>query len=163
MANPDIANGFSFVRSLSGQMVPMRGRVDINQIIAKGDALIISAGGLLQIGLFDSDEIYGVANTPITTTGTVDETDTIEFYPATDQIIFEAQVSGSTTIALIGDDVDIEGATGVMEVNENAVVEEVFKIIGLASDKREELDLGLNDRVYGYFTRSSYNRYRGAK
>lgn len=163
MANPDAANGFTFVRSLSGQMAPIRGRVAASQTITKKDAIIINASGLIEIALFDSDEIYGVANTSITTTGSVDETDTLEFYPATDQTIFEAQVSGSTTIALIGDDVDIEGATGVMQVNENAVVEEVFKIIGNASDKREELDLGLNDRVYGYFTRSSYNRYRGAK
>ena len=163
MANLDGPNGFSFVQSLSGQMAPIRGRVDVSQTIAKGDALIISAGGLLQIAVATSGEIYGVANEAIATAASVTVADSIAFYPATDQTIFEAQVSGSSTVALIGDDVDIEGATGVMEVNENAVVEEVFKIIANKSDVAPDLDLGLNDRVYGYFTRSSYNRYRGAK
>lgn len=163
MANLDRPNGFAFVQSLSGQIAPIRGRVSANQTIAKGDALSIGSGGLLNIGLFDDDEIYGVANEAITTGGSVTVADSIAFYPATDQTIFEAQVSGSTIVTQIGDDVDIEGATGVMEVNEDAVVEEVFKIIALKSDVAPDLDLGLNDRVYGYFTRSSYNRYRGAK
>lgn len=163
MANKDRPNGFSFVRSLTGQMAPIRGRVAANQVIAKGDAIIINASGLIQIALSSSGEIYGVAEQPITTEASVTVEDSLTFYPATDQVIFEAQVSGSSTIALIGDDVDIEGVTGVMEVNENAVVEEVFKIIEVKSDTDPELEIGLNDRVYGYFTRSSYNRYRGAK
>jgi len=49
-----------------------------------------------------------------------------------------------------------------MEVNENASVEDVVRIVGLGSDKREELDLGLNDRVYFTIIRSQWNGYVAA-
>ena len=162
MANNDRPTGFRFVRSMSGQMAPVRGRVAASQIIAKDDALIINGSGLIEIAVATSGQIYGVADAPITTTGSVDETDTVQFYPAHDQAVFEAQTSGSSTLALVGTDVDIEGATGAMEVNENATTEQVFRILGLKSDKDVELELGLNDRVYGIFTRSQWNNYRAA-
>ncbi len=161
MANTDAPNGFLLVKSLTGQMAPERLPVAASQIIATGDALIISSG-LLQIALSNSGQVFGVAAAPIVTGGSVTRADTLSFYPATEHNLFEAQTSGSSTAGLVGTDVDIEGATGVMEINENATTEKVFRVLELRSDVDSTLDIGLNDRVRGIFVRSSYTNSRDA-
>lgn len=156
MANNDNANGFSFVRSLTGQQAPLSGALAINQDIKKGDALIITAG-LIGIALATSGLIWGVAAEDAVSGATVTrEDDRIAFYPAVPSNIFEGQLSGSSVATLVGAQADIEGASGVMEINENASVEDVLMITALSSDDFNELDLGLNDRAEFMFIRSSY-------
>ena len=156
MANKDIPNGFSFVRSLTGQQAPLSGALAANQTISKGDALIINAG-LIEIGLFTSGLIWGVAAEDAVSGAVVTRNeDRIAFYPAVPGNIFEGQCSGTTAAATVGSQADIEGATGVMEINEDASVEDVVLIHALISDIREEVDIGLNDRVEFEFIRSSF-------
>jgi len=156
MANKDVPNGFSFVRSLTGQQAPLSGALAASQTIAKGDALII-ASGLIQIALATSPLIWGVAAEDASSGAVVTrDDDRIAFYPAVPGNIFEGQVSGTSAATDVGAQADIEGATGVMEINENASVEDVVMITALVSDIREEIDIGLNDRVEFMFIRSSY-------
>lgn len=156
MANKDIPNGFSFVRSLTGQQAPLSGALAANQTIAKGDALIISSG-LIAIALATSGLIWGVAaEDAVSGASPSRDDDRIAFYPAVPGNIFEGQVSGTSAATSIGAEADIEGATGIMEINEDASVEDVVQILALVSDIREEIDIGLNDRVEFHFIRSSF-------
>lgn len=156
MANTDNPNGFSLVKTGHGQMAPLNMPVAASQTIAKGDAVIL-VSGLITIAVVTSPQIYGVANAAIITGASPSRiTDRIPIYPATPDNIFEGQASGSSVATLVGTDVDIEGATGVMEVNENATTEQVFRVIELVSDFDPTRAIGLNDRLRGYFIRSSY-------
>ncbi len=157
MANPDKPNGFSLVKSVYGEHARMKFPVAASQVIAAGDAVILSSG-LVQIALSNSGAILGVAHHPITTGGSPTRAD--------DQLlvdlalpgnIFEGQVSGSTVATTLGSECDIEGATGVMELNEDASVEDVCQIVRLLSDYRAELELGANDRVQFVFKRSQFS------
>lgn len=159
--NSDNPNGFSFVKSLYGQMAPISLPVAASQTIAKGDA-VIWATGLVAIAVLTSPLILGVAAEDKVTT-TVTRDDRIVIFPAVPGAVFEGQVSGDSTAALVGTAVDIEGATGIMEINENATTEDVAQIIGLASDDREELDIGTNDRVYFVWLRSAFHPALAAK
>lgn len=163
MANPDKPNGFTYVRSLTGQMAPVSLAVAASQTIVKGDAVIDNGSGLVAIALLTSGAILGVAAEPITTDGSPTRADDrLLVYPAMDDAVFEGQVSGSSTAGLLFTDVDIEGATGVMEINENATAEQVARITGLVSDIDVELELGLNDRVEFTFKRSQWNGFVAA-
>jgi len=163
MANPDKPNGFKYIRSLTGQMAPVSLAVAASQTIAKGDAVIDNGSGLVAIAISTSGAILGVAAEAITTTGSVTRVDDrFLVYPAMDDAVFEGQVSGSSTAALLFTDVDIEGATGVMEINENATTEQVARITALGSDIEVDLDLGANDRVEFTFKRSQWNGFVAA-
>lgn len=155
MANPDTPNGFRPVRTDSGQSAVVFYPVAASQTIAKGDAVIL-ASGLVQIAVATSPQLLGVAASLKVTTGSVDRTDRIAVHVAIPGQVFEGQVSGDSTAALVGTTADIEGATGVMEVNENASVEDVVNIVGLKSDEDETLTLGTNDVVRFTIIRSQY-------
>lgn len=152
MANVDNPNGFRFSRSLvAGCPILCTGTLTTNQSVKAGDALIFSAG-VLSIALSNSGTIHGVAAEDKTTTSTADS---IVYHPAVPWIEFEAQCSGSYENT--ADDftaVDIEGTTGIMEVNENANTEGVFVITEMVNDGVNAE--GANARVRGYFLRSSF-------
>lgn len=150
MANINNPNGFTFNSMLSGQPTIKTGVLADSQTIAKGDALVISSGQL-GIGLSNSPALYGVAAEAKVTDGAVAD---ILFYPATKDTLFEAQCSGTFAESMVGADVDIEGATGVMQVNENATTEQVFHIVDYI--RTDENAIGANTRVIGFFTRSQY-------
>lgn len=150
MANNDNPNGFTCLDAISGEPTIKPGTLATSQTITKGDALIKSSGQL-QIALSNSGLIEGVAaETKTTTTATA----TLLYYPADHNNRFEAQCSGTFAESLIGSVVDIEGGTGVMEVNENATTEQVFQIQGWVKDGTNVV--GANTRVFGDFVRSSY-------
>ena len=156
MANKDNANGFSLAKSLLGQMVPISLPLAASQTIAKGDAVIFSSG-LVAIALSSSPQLLGIAAEDGSSDASpVRADDRILIYPAIPGAIFEGQCSGDSTAALVGTAVDIEGTTGIMEVNENSTNEDVIQIVGLVSDDREELALGTNDRVYFVILRSAF-------
>lgn len=151
MANYDNPNGFKCYDAIAGEITLKPGTLAESQTIAKGDALIISSGQL-QIALATSGLIHGVSAEAATTGA--GETKEIIFYPVDHNNRFEAQCSGTFALSLIGSTVDIEGTTGIMEVNENATTEQVFQIQGYVKDGENEI--GANTRVIGDFVRSSY-------
>jgi hypothetical protein len=150
MANTDNANGFTWVKNLAGGGVPELIPVTqaTTQTITKGDALELSSGQAI-VGTSSSGTILGVAAQSQTTTTA---TATLLIYPATPWNVFEAQTSGTYAASIRHSAVDIEGATGVMEVNENGTTEKVFQVIG----ENPNTEIGANSRVWGVFVRSSF-------
>jgi len=155
MANSNIPNGFSVSSNQYGQDAVKSFPVAASQTITKGDFVVL-ASGLIEIAVLTSPQLLGIAAHDITTTGSVDRNDTLAVTVALPGIVFEGQASGSSTAALIGEACDIEGATGIMEVNENATTEDVLQIIGFRSDEDPNYELGLNDRIRVVVLRSQY-------
>ena len=121
MANIDNANGFEFTRSLTGGTASPTvetGLLAASQTIAVGDAIIINGSGLIEIAVATSGAILGVSLQAIG--GANSASDPIQYIPALPHYVFQAQTSGTMTQALMFTSVDIEGAPGVMEINENA-------------------------------------------
>tara|TARA_R110002126_G_scaffold47086_2_gene131906 strand:+ start:70 stop:558 length:489 start_codon:yes stop_codon:yes gene_type:complete len=162
MANPDNPNGFKPVRTDSGQMAVVWYPVAASQTIAQGDAVIL-ASGLIEIAVLTSPQLLGVAASDVTTTGSVTRANKVAVYVATPGQVFEGQCSGSSTAAILGTSCDIEGATGVMEINENATTEDVIHIVGWRSDEDPKLALGLNDIGKFVIIRSQYYPALAAK
>lgn len=154
MANNDNPNGFRCIGLFSGGPVPepMEFTLATSQTITKGDALIMN-NNLVQIALSNSGAIHCVsAETKTTTAGA---TATILAWPADPNYLFEAQCSGTYAAAShLYTLVDIEGATGEMEVNENANTEQVFQVLGHVQN--DDNEIGANTRVWGRFMRSTF-------
>ena len=155
MANKDNPNGFKPTYTLSGGppaivYIPVANA----QTLAKGDAITL-ASGLVAISTTTSGTIDGVMAAPSVTATT---NTLVPVYVANSDTVFEGQCSGNSAIALIGTSVDIEGTTGIMEVNENATTEAVLRIIEMhPSDS-----LGANGRVRFVVEKSAFNGYSAA-
>ena len=147
MANTDNPHGFNVAYTLNGAPPCIKKYTVSSQTITKGDA-VIHAAGLAAIALAASPALLGVATHSVASTDTellvaVGDTNTV----------FEGQCSGSSAVALQGTAVDIEGTTGIMEVNEDATTEKVIQIIGLHPNDA----IGANGRVYFQIVRSTFN------
>jgi len=147
MANTDNPNGFVPIRSLAG-VEPRMSRYTVNsgQVIALGDAVIFT-GGYVQIALSNSGSLGGVAAgaaAPASGTGYIYVYDDPE-------TIFEGQCSGTFAQDDVGKQCDIEGTTGIMEVNEDATTETVITILEMS--KKSNNALGANARVQFKITR----------
>jgi hypothetical protein len=136
-----------------GSDTPYVDWVTLGGTVAAGDALVF-ASGECTIALSNSGQIHGVA-----AEAGVDG-DEIMFYPAVPTNIFEAQCSGTyATASHLGVAVDLEGTTGIQEVNEDSTTEKVVKIMELKSGS----EVGANARVYVTFPRSSYTDLEDAE
>jgi hypothetical protein len=149
MANTDKPNGFTWIKNLDGSGIQtIEVTIKSTVAIAKGDALIVDAGtGNADIALSNSGAIFAVANASVTAAAT---SRTIPVVLATPNAVFEAQCNGTYSAGVRFTAVDIEGTTGVMEVNENATTEQVFQVLG----EDPNTEIGANSRVFGVFIRS---------
>jgi hypothetical protein len=155
MPNVDKPNGFRAVSMLgagSGAFPLFTGFTKSNLTLNAGDALIMLSNGTLDIALAASTTILGVCQTKVTAVAATRQK--ITFIPAADNIVFSGQCSGTYTPVNAGESVDIEGATGVMEINENAQVTGVARIVGLEGGLKNEL--GDNARVLFTWTKSQW-------
>ena len=148
MANIDNANGFKLISSGSQGPVMASRALASAQTIAKGDAVIDDGNGLVAIAIATSPHLLGVSIAGGTTASLTD----LKFVAAVPWNIFEGQCSGTYTATMRFTAVDIEGATGVMEVNENATTEDVIQIIG--ENPSQDTVVGLNSRVWFIILRS---------
>jgi|TARA_R100001530_G_scaffold135759_1_gene113818 hypothetical protein len=148
MANVDNPNGFKCVKSDTGIIQIEEGLVATGQTITKGDALIITSG-LIQIAVATSPQLYGIAAESVTSAAAGSN---IKFIPALPIYVFEGQTSGTYAATDRADLCDIEGATGVMEVNEDGATEDVIVIIR----EHPDASLAANARVYFRIVQSSY-------
>lgn len=144
MANRDNASGFRWYRT-KGANAPIMDHCTLGGTVAVGDTLVISSG-TCTIGLTTSTAVYGVA-AQAGVSG-----DVIAFYPATPDQEFEAQCSGTFAASMIGGMYDIEGTTGIQEVNEDSTSYPLFQITGYNDNDT----VGANTRVRGIFAHSSY-------
>ena len=155
MANTDNANGFAPAFTLSGgppAIVYMP--VAASMTLAKGDAIFLESG-LVNISAATDGTLDGVMAAPSVdaASGTL-----VPVYVANSDTVFVGQCSGDSANALIGTSVDIEGTTGIMEINENATTEAICRIVGLHPSD----DIGTNGRVYFVVEKSAFNGYVAA-
>lgn len=147
MANTDNPNGFQYLRTRDGSD-PVLEEVLITDELAvtKGDALYFASGYLTNATVAEASIKYVAAESCEASEDGVNPK--ILAYPATKDIIFEAQCSGTFAEAShLGTAVQIEGATGEQEVDENASTTDQFFIEKLSP----ESETGLNARVQGHF------------
>jgi hypothetical protein len=157
MANPNAPNGFRVVQSGSSGPFLKEFPVAANQTIAAGD-MVILASGLVEIALANSTALLGVAVNPITTTGSVTRADdTLLVHIGDSDTVFEGQCEGDSDASVVGETHDIEGATGIMEINENATSTNVIRIVGLRSDDDPAYTIGTNDRVLFTIEKSQFD------
>ena len=153
MANTDNPNGFVALNASGGSVQPkiVAYKTAASQTIAAGDWVILNADGDVNIALSNSAALLGVAVGAVTTTASDEQTE-ILVYVADKNTIFEGQCSGTYSAALRGDFVDIEGATGIMEVNEDAGSTKVIQLI----NENTSDEIGANTRVRVQVVLSQY-------
>lgn len=150
MANADKPNGFRLVKDIGGELRIWKGTLAASQTVAVGDALVKDRiTGYLSIATSTSQEIEGFANEAVTTGSGA--TDDIEYIPALPWNEFEGQCSGTFAATMIGETCDIEGTTGIMEINENSKLYNVIRITGYNSNSA----VGANTRVRFRVNKSS--------
>lgn len=154
MANKDVPNGFRAVKSLSGSYIPMFPFMTKDALtLNPGDAVIMLSNGTVDIALATSTAIFGVCQSKVTAITSTSQK--VLVVPASRDIVFEGQCSGTFSPVNVGEAVDIEGSTGIMEINENLQTVGCAQIIGLA----KELDnaAGANARVLFTWKKSQWD------
>lgn len=139
MANLDNPNGFSAISGFEESTHEWTVNSAGTATIKKGDAVIISQGYAC-IAASSSGSLLGIA------AGPSDETTSAQGKVLVHddyRTIFEGQVSGTATLAMRGKVCDIEGTTGIMEINEDATTESVVQIIAFTPGT----EIGANSRV----------------
>lgn len=154
MANADNPNGFKVAKTLSGSPIPMfTFYTTSNLSLNPGDAVVMLSTGVLNIADATSAAIFGVAQSKITGETGVQKKCLV--VPASRDLIFSGQCSGTFTPVNVGEAVDIEGSTGAMEINENAQSVGVAQLIGL--EPGLENANGANARVLFVWKKSQWD------
>ena len=152
MANLDNPNGFVVARSNSVVVPLVKGLTGSNVTLADGDFIVKLTTGLIALATSSSTTLHGVCAKAVV--GVAGVRQECWFVPALETIEFEGQCSETMAQTDIGEAVDIEGTTGIMEVNENANATGVIRITGLANGLKNAI--GANARVRVVVNKSSY-------
>jgi hypothetical protein len=127
MANVDRPNGFNAIAP-NGSTVPMYTYTAANGVpMVPGDAVVLGNDGKITIATAASTSIFGVCQSKVN--GVAGTVETVKVIPAMRDLVFSGQCSGDPA-ALIGRLCDIEGTTGIMELNAGADAVGVARIIG---------------------------------
>jgi hypothetical protein len=145
VANQDAPNGFKYVK---GEHLVMHIGLAATQVISKGDMIIEDTNGYGAIAASSSGQLLGLALHDADSTGEAAGAIDMEYIVATPATIFQGQCSGTLTQTMLMSDMDIEGTTGIMEVNENATTEQVIRIIEIPDTTEFGInEVGANSRV----------------
>jgi len=156
MANSDNPKGFSVVKTThGGPATIMYFPVATTQTLAKGDAVYLSSGQVTIAGGTTNPILGVMAQASVLATANT----LVAVYVGCEGNIFEGRCSGDSARSLVGTSVDIEGATGTFQVNENSTGDLVVRIVELNPDD----DIGANGRVRFIIARSSFNDYQDAE
>ena len=158
MANIDNPNGFQLISSLYGHSELVQGNVYkaaavLN--IARGDAVIEdgATAGKVDLAVAASGLLLGVSNDILSLTAAQALVGApILFYPALPGNVFEGQCEGTYALTYRYNACDIIGATGIMEVDENASSTTVIYVIG----EDPNTEIGANSRVQFIVMKSSF-------
>lgn len=157
MANPSTGKGFRWAFSTDGHAPMMlKATLKSNVALVPGDAVEMTTAGLLICATATSSNIFGVCQQKVTATATAQQS--ILIIPAADNYVWEGQCSGTFAQTCLGLGVDIEGATGTMEINENATSVKAALIVGLSGAQAGTNALGANARVYFTWIKSGWNK-----
>jgi len=110
------------------------------QTIAEGDPVKRDGSGQVVIGTATDSALLGFARTAVTASSAGD----LIYVYSDPSTVFECQCSGTFAITMIGDAVDLEGTTGIFEVNENATTYMPVRIVNYNPND----SVGANTRVY---------------
>lgn len=156
MANVDSAHGFNVEGSfIAGAGIPQwKGRVRAGSTFTIGDPIRFS-NGLMGI-CAATDIVAGVSAQPC---ASLAEGTEVKYVPAFPWIIFSGQTSGALTLTQLHTVCDMEGTTGIFEVNEDANTNKTLRIIG-----RKDVgntSLGTWAHVYVVFLKSIWTGHYG--
>lgn len=155
MANVDKPNGFrahSMMGAGTGAFPLFTGTTDSNVSCVPGDPLFLTSDGTITVASASSTGIYGVAQQALT--GATGVRKSIKFIPAIDSIVWSGQCSGTYTPVNAGESVDIEGSTGIFEINEDAQSIGCARIVGLEGGLNNAA--GANARVLFTWAKSQW-------
>ena len=127
MANVDYPNGFV---PYGGPQLLFTFLVKTGETIARGDFVSLDGNGEVVLSTAASATLLGVADETVSAAAAGTR---IPVY-AGDGQVYVGQCSGTVTQAMLGKECDLEGASGVQEVNENAVLTQVLRIVGFQPD-----------------------------
>ena len=128
MANRDNPYGFKAVRNLNDGAIPKwKGKLLSNTIVTSGDAVMAASGYVALTNIVATNAVLGVIDSIQATSITTTNPD-VYFTPSMDGIVFRGQCSGAPTQATVFTNCDIEGTTGIMEINEDATSLNVVKV-----------------------------------
>lgn len=131
MANVDNPNGFQYEYSYDSSGIALQTlKAAASTEINPGDAVFIDSDGYIDICTNTTGKVYGVAQSYINS-GSGENPD-IQVIPAKKTSVFSGQCSGTPNQTALGTDVDIEGGTGVQELDEDGTDNTVAKLIGVA-------------------------------
>lgn len=152
MANIDNPHGFIAETALGtvGNIPIWGAKLLSNTIIEPGDALSGQSGYACLTNVITTDSILGVSLSAQATSVTTNQD--ILFHPALDFVVFSGQCSGTPTQALVWTNCDIEGTTGIMEINENASTYSPVRLIGLKPGS----SMGLNAEMLFVWNKSAF-------
>ena len=154
MAYVDNPNGFYCVGTLASKELPpiRRVRLAVSQTIHAGDLLITDTDGYATIALSDSGQLAFLAMEDKTSSAASHPW--IQVIYLMPDVVIVGQCSGTPAQTNIFQPCDIEGTTGIMEINENLDNEKVLLPINLA-DVNE--GFGANARLECIVLRSPWN------
>ena len=151
MSNKDLPNGFTPIFG-EDYHAPHRWTVAGSEAIAIGDMVAINASGYVALGTSSTSTcILGVAASSVAATASAGDTIYVWDHPLQ---VFEGQTSGSGALAnpystnSSAACYDIEGTTGIQEINEDSNTYDMIKIVGVGKDpvSGEDSAVGANQR-----------------
>lgn len=152
MANVDRPNGFTAIAP-NGLTLPMyEYYTQSNLSLSPGDAVIMNSNGTLNIAGAASASIFGVCQSKVTAVAGTQKK--VLVVPALPDIVFSGQCSGTYSPVNAGESVDIEGTTGIMEINEDAQSIGCARIVGLEGSINNAV--GANARVLFTWNKSQW-------
>jgi hypothetical protein len=158
LANIDNPHGFRPVVNLAGgSVIPTwEGRYASASTVSLGDALYATAG-YLHFTATATPAVVGVAITQ--KTGSATTSSAMLFWPAVDWIVYEGQCSSGTAPAQadVWDACDIEGTSGVQEVNEDGSTNLNVWVIDIGSNCQTNTSIGAYAHVRFTWCKSKFN------
>ena len=152
MANKDYPNGFKAIAPAGTALPLYTYNTKSNLSLSPGDAVILMSTGVVDIATASSAAILGVCQSKVT--GETGVQKQVAVVPAYKDILFSGQCSGDYSPVNAGESVDIEGTTGIMEINENAQSAGVARIVGLEGGIDNAV--GTNARVLFTWAKSQW-------
>lgn len=162
MSNTDRPNGFRPVEGhWNGAIsVPHVWPASSGATIARGDMVYLDSAGRIAIATSSTAAVIGVAATPVSAAAAGDS---IWVFDDPNQV-FEGQCSGSGaladpyTCATSTSCFDLEGTTGIMEINEDSSSYDIIQVIGVGYDPLtgEPSAVGTNQRKYFKINRAKH-------
>jgi hypothetical protein len=153
MTNIDNPHGFKYEYRKGGGTAPLEEFwTNSNTTLAKGDPVRLSTTGYVSIAAATTTiTLLGVAAHAVT--GATGIRKKVLVIPGYEDVVFSGQCSGAPTQAHIGSLVDLEGSTGIFEINEDATTTKAIRLLnfkpGTTIETNAEMYFNFNENCWG--------------